>query len=90
MTVPLSALAQALKIQAVFACLWAFALGVATPLWNTVIRILDWAWPRVARQKSFLDRLNVSSITDQMEPDAGAVADAKIAACAPKRPTAAS
>jgi hypothetical protein len=66
-TVAVSAAAQGLKVHAVFACLWGFALGVATPVWNGGIRALDWAWTRLAGRGSFLDRLNLASITDQME-----------------------
>lgn len=66
-TLPISAIAQGLKVQAVFACLWGFALGVVTPIWNRGIRALDWAWTRLARRRSFLDRLNLNAITDQME-----------------------
>jgi hypothetical protein len=69
-SLPLSAVAQGLRIQAVFACLWGFALGVATPVWNRCIRVLDWGWTRLPltpRRTSFLDRLNLNAITDQME-----------------------
>lgn len=66
-TLPVSAVAQALKVQAVFACLWGFALGLATPLWNRLIRTLDWLWTRLPGRQSFLDRLNLNAITDQLE-----------------------
>lgn len=69
-TVPLSALAQGLKVQTVLACFYGFALGVATPLWNYAIRFLDWLWthlPFPSPPASFLDRLNLAAITDQME-----------------------
>ena len=66
-TAPISALAQGLKVQAVFACAWGFVLGVATPVWNRVIRVVDWLWVHAGRRTSFLDRLNLNAITDQLE-----------------------
>ena len=69
-TVQLSALAQSMKVQAVIACFYGFVLGVATPAWNRAIRALDWLWthlPVLPRRASFLDRLNLNAITDQME-----------------------
>lgn len=69
-TVQLSVLAQSLKVQAVIACFYGFVLGVATPVWNRAIRSLDWLWthlPVLPRRVSFLDRLNLNAITDQME-----------------------
>jgi len=66
-TQPVSVVAQSLKVQAVFACVWGFVLGVATPAWNRLIRAVDWAWTRIPGCGSFLDWLNLRSITDQME-----------------------
>jgi hypothetical protein len=66
-TLPVSAVAQGLKVQAVFACLWGFVLGISTSVWNRLIRVLDWAWIRLPGRNSFLDRLNLNAITDQME-----------------------
>lgn len=69
-TTALSQTAQDLRIEAVLACLYGFVLGVLTPVWNRVIRLADLLWmhlPFSPPRPSFLDRLNLDAITDQLE-----------------------
>ncbi len=69
-TTALSQTAQDLRIEAVLACLYGFVLGVLTPIWNLVIRLADALWTRLPflpPRASFLDRLNLNAITDQLE-----------------------
>ena len=69
-TVAISTTAAAIRTGVVFACLYGFLIGALTPLWNLLIRTADWGWlhfPLRRRPTSFLDRLNLRAITDQLE-----------------------
>lgn len=69
-TQPLSPAATAIRVDAAIACAYAFLLGALAPLWNRLIRLADRAWTRWAPRRprrSFLERLNLRAITDQLE-----------------------
>ncbi|HEY4065406.1 MAG TPA: hypothetical protein VGM74_00790, partial [Burkholderiaceae bacterium] len=69
-TLALSAAAQAIRVELAIICVYAFLLGALAPLWNLVLAGADRLWVRLAPpplRRSFLDRLNLRAITDQLE-----------------------
>lgn len=80
--VPLSQAAARARVELAAVCIYAFILGVLTPLWNQVLRLLDFLWTRMPAatgqgRRSFLSTLNRQAITDHLE---GLLADALTAA----------
>lgn len=80
--VPLSQAAAKARVELAAVCIYAFILGVLTPLWNQVLRLLDFLWTRMPAatgqgRRSFLSALNRQAITDHLE---GLLADALTAA----------
>lgn len=69
-SVPLTAAAANIRVEIGIVCIYAFLLGALTPLWNLFLRLADYFWAKFAPlrwRRSFLDRLNLAAITDQLE-----------------------
>jgi hypothetical protein len=65
-TVQISAAAARMRADVVLVCVYALALGAAAPIWSWIVAGADRMWLAMGR-RSFLDRLNLAAITDQLE-----------------------